>query len=341
MDGGHQKMTKMVAPELYNPPLDLPVIPYDHLLRMSAERRPAHPAIIFHDLKLSYRQVVSMVNCIANGLHNLGLSKGDRICLYTPNRPEYTIMLNAAATIGAVVTPMNPAYKEREINYQLADSEANAIMVYRDMLPLLQLVLSHGSFPHLKHIIVTGTSADEELAGTISFAKLLRESSPKRPDPVDIDPYELFALPYSSGTTGLPKGTMLSHYNLTSNHLQVLAASGINEGDTTIIFLPMYHIYGVLLTGTFLAAGATQLLMERFDMVQALELCEKRNVTWFFAVPPVILALANAQTGLEKMKSVKYLMNAAAPLPPDPARKLHERTGYHNNSGLWPDGIIA
>ncbi len=144
---------------------------------------------------------------------------------------------------------------------------------------------------------------------------------------MDIDPYELFALPYSSGTTGLPKGTMLSHHNLTSNHLQVLAASGINETDTTIIFLPMYHIYGVLLTGTFLAAGATQIIMERFDMVQVLELCEKCGVTWFFAVPPVILALANAPTGLEKMKSVKHLMNAAAPLPPEPARKLHERTG--------------
>jgi long-chain acyl-CoA synthetase len=323
-------MATIFTPELFNPPLDLPEIPYDQLLRMSAERSPAHTAMIFHDVKWSYRQLVSMVNCIANGLHDLGLGKGDRICLFTPNRPEYTIMLNAASTIGAVVTPMNPAYKEREITYQLGDSEATAIMVYRELLPLLQLALSHTSFPHLKHIIVTGIQADEEIPGmpeAVSFAKLLRESSPKRPDPVEINPYDLFALPYSSGTTGLPKGTMLSHYNLTSNHLQVLAASGINEADATIIFLPMYHIYGVLLTGTFLAAGATQILLERFDLAQVLDICEKRGVTWFFAVPPVILALANLPSGLEKMKSVKYLMNAAAPLPPDPARKLHERTG--------------
>jgi acyl-CoA synthetase (AMP-forming)/AMP-acid ligase II len=320
-------MAPMFAPELYNPPLDLPEIPYDHLLRMAAERRPDHTAMIFHDVKWSYRQLVSMVNSIANGMHDLGLGKGDRICLFTPNRPEYTIMLNAASTIGAVVTPMNPAYKEREITYQLGDSEASAIMVYQELLPLLQLTLSHTTFPHLKHIIVTGIRADEEIPGTISFTKLLRETSPKRPDLVEIDPYELFAMPYSSGTTGLPKGTMLSHYNLTSNHLQVLAASGINEVDTTIIFLPMYHIYGVLLTGTFLAAGATQIIMERFDLLLVLETCEKRGVTWFFAVPPVILALANLTGGIEKLKSVKYLMNAAAPLPLAAARKLHERTG--------------
>jgi long-chain acyl-CoA synthetase len=119
---------------------------------------------------------------------------------------------------------------------------------------------------------------------------------------------------------------MLSHRNLVSNHLQFLTAAGINSSDTTIIFLPLYHIYGVLLTGSFLAAGATQVLLERFDPIRVLDLCEQHSVTWFFAVPPVILALANAPD-LSKMKTVRYLMNAAAPLPPDPARKLHERTG--------------
>jgi acyl-CoA synthetase (AMP-forming)/AMP-acid ligase II len=319
---------QMTAPELFRSPLDLPDMPYDHLLRLAAERSPDRPAIIFHDLILTYREVVSMVNSVANGLRGLGLGKGDHICLFTPNRPEYTIMLNAAATIGAVVTPMNPSYKEREIAYQLADSEVKAILIYRDLLPLLQIVLQQTELPHLKHIIVSGTNpiVPAGMAGALSFARLMRDSPPMRPAPVAIQPDALFALPYSSGTTGFPKGTMLSHRNLVSNHLQFIAASGINSTDTTVIFLPMYHIYGVLLTGTFLAAGATQVLLERFDPITVLDLCEKHGVTWFFAVPPIILGLANAPD-LSKLKTVKVLMNAAAPLPPDPARKLHERTG--------------
>ena len=318
----------LVAPELFRTPLDLPAISYDHLLRLAAERVPERPAIIFHNLRLTYRQVVSMVNSVANGLCSAGIGKGDTICLFSPNRPEYTLTLNAAATIGAVVTPMNPSYKEREIAYQLSNSEAMAILVYRDLLPALQNVLSHTDLPHLKHIIVTGIDADvpADLPGALSFARLLRESSPMRPVPVEINVDDVFALPYSSGTTGLPKGVILSHRNLVSNHLQFLTAAGINSSDTTIIFLPLYHIYGVLLTGSFLAAGATQVLLERFDPIRVLDLCEQHSVTWFFAVPPVILALANAPD-LSKMKTVRYLMNAAAPLPPDPARKLHERTG--------------
>src|SRR5713226_8071688 len=147
---------KMIVPELFRPPVDFPDVPYDHLLRTAAARTPDRLAIIYHDLRLTYREVVSMVNCIANGLHSLGMKKGDRLCLFTTNRPEYTITFIAAASIGVVVSPMNPAYKEREVAYQLENSESKAIVIQRELLPLLQLVQSQKSFPHLKHIIVTG-----------------------------------------------------------------------------------------------------------------------------------------------------------------------------------------
>src|SRR6266567_5599636 len=124
---------KMVAPDLFRPPVDFPDVPYDHLLRMAAARNPDGKAIIYHDLMLTYREVVSMVNCIANGLYRLGLKKDDHMCLFTTNRPEYTITSIAAATIGAVVSPMNPAYKEREIAYQLENSEAKAILIQREL----------------------------------------------------------------------------------------------------------------------------------------------------------------------------------------------------------------
>jgi long-chain acyl-CoA synthetase len=325
---------KMVAPELFRPQIDFPEIQYDHLLRIAAGRTPDRPAIIFHDLMLTYREVVSMVNCIANGLNDLGIRKGDIICLFTLNRPEYTITLNAAATIGAIVSPMNPSYREREITYQLGNSEAKAILIQRELLPLLQLVLSQQSLPNLKHIIVTGDKVPEGMPEAIPFANLLRESSPVLQTRVEISGDDLVALPYSSGTTGFPKGTMISHRNLATNHLQFTTAFQVTQSDVVLIFLPMYHIYGVVLTGAFLTAGGTQVLMERFDLVHSLELCEKHGVAYYPAVPPIVLGLANAPVDLSKMKSVKYLFSAAAPLPLDLAHKLIEKLKGKSNAQL-------
>ena len=324
---------KMVAPELFRPPVDFPDVPYDHLLRMAAQRNPDRLAIIYHDLRLTYREVLSMVNCIANSLYDLGLKKGDHICLLMANRPEYPITFIAAASIGVVVSPMNPAYKEREVAYQLENSEAKVLVVQRELLPLVQLVLKQQSLPHLKHIVVTGDRVPENMPDAIPFARLLRQSSPKLPKHIEISGDDILALPYSSGTTGFPKGTNLTHRNLTSNNLQLATAEGINITDVALIFLPFYHIYGVMLTGSFLACGGTQVIMERFDFLQSLELCEKHKVTYYFAVPPIILALANAPIDLSKLKTVKCIFTGAAPLPIDPARKLQEKTGIRIKQG--------
>jgi long-chain acyl-CoA synthetase len=320
---------KMLTPELFRPQVDYPVIPYDQLLRMAAERNPDRPAIIYNDLTLVYREVVSMVNSIANSLLELGIQKGDRICLCTGNRPESIITLNAASTIGAIITPMNPLYKEREIAYQLENSGARAILIRPEMLPLLQMVLSQESLPNLKHVIVLGKQVPESMPDALLFATLLKEGSPKRPSPVEISGDEMIVLTYSSGTTGLPKGTMLSHHNLATNHRQFLTASGINFSDTTLIFVPFYHIYGVLLTGSFLAAGAKQVILDRFELEPVLNMCEKHSPTWLFAVPAMVQALANVPGELTQLKTVKYLMSAAAPLPYAPARKLQDKTGIN------------
>jgi len=317
----------MFTPELFRPEVDYPVIPYDHLLRMAAERNPDRPAIVYHDLTLVYREVVSMVNSVANSLLELGLRKGDRICLCTGNRPESTITLNAASTIGAVITPMNPLYKEREMAYQLEDSGAKAILIKQEMLPLLRRVLSQEPLPNLKHVIMLGKHVPESMPDALPFASLLKGGSPKRPRSVAIHGDDMIVLTYSSGTTGLPKGTMLSHHNLATNHLQFLTASGINFSDTTLIFVPFYHIYGVLLTGSFLAAGARQVIMDRFELEPVLDMCGKYGPTWLFAVPAMIQALANVPGELNQLNTVKYLMSAAAPLPLAPANKLQDRTG--------------
>jgi long-chain acyl-CoA synthetase len=316
---------KMFAPELFRPQVAFPEVPYDHLLRAAAERVPDRPAIIYHNLSFTYREVLSMVNSIANGLYNLGLRKGDRVCLLLNNRPEYIISFFAAATIGVVLSPMNPSYKEREVAYQLENAEASAIIVQRELLGLLKTALDQKAFPDLKHVIVTGDTIPDTFTTAIPWAKLIRISSPYNPPKVEVTSDDLLALPYSSGTTGLPKGVMLTHRNLVSNNLQFTTALQTNITDVALLFLPFYHIYGVMLTGSFLACGGTQIMMERFDLLQSLELSEKHGVTYYFAVPPIVVALANAPVDLSKLKTVKYVFSGAAPLPPDPARRLQEK----------------
>src|SRR5579859_3482818 len=133
---------KMVSPELFRPPVDFPDMPYDHLLRQAAERHPDRVAIVYRQMSLTYREVVAMVNCIANGLRDLGLRKGDCLCIYTKNCPEYPLTFIAAASLGIVVSPIPPAYKDHEIRYQLEQTEPQAILVQRELAPVLKRVIA-------------------------------------------------------------------------------------------------------------------------------------------------------------------------------------------------------
>jgi len=318
---------KIFAPELFRPHIDFPDVPYDYHVRAAADRFPDRVAMVYQNMVFSYREIVSMINSIANGLHDLGLRKGDRLCLYMSNRPEYTITFIAATSLGIVVSPMNPGYKEREVAYQIENSEAKAIMLQSSLVPTLQSALQQKAQPNLKHFLVTGEKASESMPEAITFASLMRGSSSQRHPQVAIRGDDIAALPYSSGTTGFPKGVILTHRNLGVNNLQFLTALRLSEADVALNFLPFYHIYGVMLTGGFLAGGGTQVIMERFDLLQSLELCERYKVTYYFAVPPVVLALANAQVDLSKLKTVKFIFSGAAPLPAGPSLKLQEKTG--------------
>ena len=316
---------KMVSPELFRPSLEFPEVPYDHLLRQAAERYPDRLAIVYRNISLTYREVISMVNSIANGLHDLGLRKGDRLCIYTTNRPEYPITFLAAASLGIVISPMPPAYQESEIRYQLEHAEVKAILVERGLAA--NIVKAQEYCSSLRHILITGEQASEELPNAIPFAHLLRHSSTRQEHFVEISPQDLLAIVYSSGTTGLPQGAMLTHRNLVSNNLQFIAAVGIHSDDVALIFLPFSHIYGTMLTGSFLACGGTQVLMERFELQQSLQLSAEYGVTYYFVVPSIVRALANAPIDLSRLNSVKYIFSGAAPLALEPARELQKKTG--------------
>ena len=146
---------------------------------------------------------------------------------------------------------------------------------------------------------------------------------------MQVDPNQLLALPYSNGTTGLPKGVMLTHRNLVCNHEQYVSAMRLGPDDSYIVYMPLSHIYGIALMGSAMRAGAKQILLERFDLETVVHLIQEHSVTWLFTVPPILLALANAP-GLEpsQFRTIKFAFSAAAPLAPDIARRVEARLGF-------------
>ena len=321
--------TSTVEIERHRPPLDYPPMPYHQLLRESAEKYGGKTAIVFHDTSLSFRQLDEQVNRLARALTDLGVQKADRVGIYMMNRPEYPISFNAVARLGAVVTPMNPAYREHEIEYQLRDSEAKVLVTHETFYPIVAAV---NLPPTLKHVIVVG---GQSRPGAHVFEELIARYPATPPEEVAFDlENDLVALPYSSGTTGLPKGVMLTQRNLVANHLQKIAAAKMTSDDRALVFLPFYHIYGAMIMGSSIAAGLTQVIMERFELEPSLRLTEQHKITIYYAVPPIFIALAN-YPDLEKfnLKSIRFMMSGAAPLAPEVAKRVMARTGLTIKQG--------
>jgi len=313
-----------LQPELFRPALQYPSHPYAEMLTRTAGRYPEQEAILFKDVNLTYRELDALANAFANALLDLGIGKGQRVCLFMANRPEYLISWFAITRIGAVASPMNPSYREREVAYQLSNSEAVALVVQQELLPLVQSV--RAETPALEHVVVVGSNPHAPQTFQPSFSYLLRTYPPT---PRGIEPgwEDLVALPYSSGTTGLPKGVMLSHKNLVCNAYQSVATARITFQDRLLVFVPLYHIYGIMLMGLAAMTGATIVLMERFDADKCLQLIQEQRITILYSVPQV-LAVLNDWPRLHDydLHTVRFTQCGAAPVPPALARRFEQLT---------------
>lgn len=292
----------------------------------SCQRNAAKTALIDSscDRRLTFGEYGSLVESLAHGLVSAGLGPGEVVAIFLPNSWEFAITYHATTLAGGIPTLLNPAYREREIRYQLENSGATILI---SDAPLLENVNLAG-LPGLRRVFVTR----HERAGCELFASLLRATSAKLPEAADNSKLTLAALPYSSGTTGLPKGVMLSHYNLVANVYQILGpnAASLMPDDVMLCFLPLYHIYGLTVGLTLsLTLGSTLVLMPRFDIQKLCALLIQEGITMMPVVPPAINAFCQAaEAGIfPKNHKVQWLKCGAAPLAPELARRMTELTG--------------
>ena len=298
----------------------------------SCRRYPQRTALVDTscDRRITYSEYGDLLESLARGFVAAGLKPQEKIAIYLPNSWEFAAAYHAATMAGAIPTLLNPTYREREVRFQLENADATFLITDGELIRDINLT----GLPQLKRIYTTRHAA----AGTSSFADLFRPTVCQLPAATQAPEQALAALPYSSGTTGLPKGVMLSHYNLAANIYQIMGphAAPFEADDNILCFLPLYHIYGLnVVLNPALTIGAAIVLMPRFNVSQVTTLIGTENINVIPAVPPALNALAQAaELGQFPPKhAVRRVKSGAAPLAPDLARRFTTLTGIPIGQG--------
>jgi acyl-CoA synthetase (AMP-forming)/AMP-acid ligase II len=292
-----------------SPDIEVPDLTLAEVMLLRADEVPEKPALIDgpSGRTLTHGQLALGSRLIASSLARRGFAKGDVFAIYSPNIPEFAAAFLAVVRLGGIVTTVNPLYTVDELAYQVRDTGARYLLTIPQFVANARAAAARAN---VEELFVFG-----EAEGATPLASLLA-SDGQLPD-VTIRPSEdVVAMPYSSGTTGLPKGVMITHRNIVANIMQLTSALDTRDDDVVAGVLPFYHIYGltVILAAT-LHRGGTIVSMPRFEFEPFLRMIQQYRITLAALVPPIVLALAkHPAVDQYDLTSLRYLGSGAAPL---------------------------
>ena len=325
------------------PHMNYPRRPLYEILRLAAAEVPDRPATAFLGAHLTFGQIKEQADKFATALARLGIKHGDRVGIMLPNCPQYIIAAFAILRLGATVVNVNPLYTPREVLVVAKDSEMRVLLTLDLLAPV---TLSVRDQTKIENVIITSigeyTAAAQPapaIDGTLRFTELLAGAGEPDLPRVEIDPVEDVAvLQYTGGTTGVPKGAMLTHYNIFANVIQTdsWAHSSSRRGeDTYLLVIPFFHIYGFtvgLIEGVW--RGVQQVLIPKYDVEVLLAAIRDYRPTYFPAVPTIYISLLNhpkvKDYGIDK---VRVFNSGSAPLPVEVIEQFERITGGKLNEG--------
>ncbi len=317
---------------------DVPSTTVPQFIRERAREHRDSVALIdsVSERSVTYGELDRLIGRVAAGLASIGLRPGDTLLMFSPNMPEWPIVALGAMAAGGVVSGANPAYNASDLAHQMREAKARFAFT---IPPLLETVREAAAQAGCETLILLG-----EAEGTVSYASLVACEGPE-PN-VSNDPDALVALPFSSGTTGVAKGVVLTHRTLVSNVAQYMEALPMSERRVALALLPMYHIFGfTVITMCGLAFGATLVTMPRFEPEAFLKTIERYRVSHLALVPPLMQFLAtHPMVDRYDLSSVEFIGCGAAPLGAAFEERVAERLGCTVGQGFGmteSSGVVA
>ena len=286
-------------------------VPMHEILRAHARRQPDKPAYLWYGAPVTYGELDRASDAFAARLAQLGVRHGDPVALYMQNCPQYVMAHYGIQKLGAIVAPCGPLYKEHELSYQLDDLGARVIVAADHLLPTVDKVRPASKLEHVFVVhygdLLPATPSIDLPADLVEFCAASRTTPPGTEDflaatrtgaaapEVAIDMDDIALMTYTSGTTGLPKGAMLSFDNAFFKTSRSIAAYDVRADDVLLAIAPMYHIAGMLMAVNMsIYAGATSVLLFRFDPVGVMQAIDRHRVNWWYSIAPMLVACMQA-----------------------------------------------
>jgi long-chain acyl-CoA synthetase len=331
------------------PTLSYPDVPLHRFLTDAARRFPDRTALEFYGRRIPYRELDELTDRFAQALIRLGVRKGDRVAILLPNCPQEVIGYFGILKAGACAVAINPLYVGAEIAHQVTDSGAETIVALdqfyprikevMDRTPLKRIILTNvrDYLPWLKRLLYPikarrqGQWVEVERVPPVYDFPALLKAAPAGPPPGDVSPDDIALLQYTGGTTGVPKGAMLTHRNLAANVIQCRWwLNGLREGEEVFLgVLPFFHIYGMTTCQNLsIFLGGTTVLLPRFQADEVLKALAVHRVTAFPGIPAMYMAITNHRKVAEyDLTSVRYCISGAGPLFAEVQDRFEKLTG--------------